>query len=295
MKYKLICIDLDGTLLNSNHEISAFNQQVISQVKDKGIIVAIVTGRSYQRTYRYAEQIGIESPLICFNGGMIVDIVTGDILHTSKIDRAYAKKVIGTMIEAGCPAFVSDATIGKPAVYVENLGSHPGVIKYQEGYGDAIATCEGLEDSLWFDPIQILTMGQIDKMKDCNKHEELLANEDVLWVQGADGNSTPYLILFAATARKSFGLQWLCNHYNIKQEQVLAFGDYLNDIDMLEWAGCGVAMGNALPEVKAIADYITEDSDHDGVGKILQRVFLQNSTEPGSCTENVFLAEENLS
>ena len=274
MKYKMVCIDLDGTLLNKNHIISDYNIAVLKKLKQLGVVIALVTGRRYKSAIRYAEKLELEAPLICFNGGMIANTKTKEIIHSSTLPKEYAKKVIKEWVKTGAPTFAYQTTFNDPDVYNQNKSDHPQIVGYFDYEKQAIKKHENLAEELEFNPLCIKTFGHESHVESCDNYREQFVDERVLWIKTKGPNKTSYLEIYPVASKKSFGLKWLSKHYNIPQEQVLAIGDNLNDIDMLEWAGCGVAMGNALPEVKAVADLTTDTCDNDGVGKILEKLFI---------------------
>ena len=274
MDYKLVCIDLDGTLLNSDHCISSYNAEVIKEVRKTGAVIAIVTGRRYKSSYKYATELELDVPLICYNGGMIVDQNTKKIIHKSTLSKDYAKQVIRAWAKTGAPTFAYAATFDDPDVYNQNSGDHPSIKRYFDYEQRAILSIDNLAEELSFNPLCVKTFGWDTDIEKCDLLKSELISDDIIWLKTKGPGNAAYLEVFPNTARKSFGLQWLCQHYDITQEQVLAIGDNLNDIDMLEWAGCGVAMGNALPEVKKVADFTTDEANNNGVGKILEKLML---------------------
>ncbi|QOR34472.1 HAD family phosphatase [Clostridium sp. 'deep sea'] len=274
MKYKMVCIDLDGTLLNKNHQISNYNLSILKKLKEKGVVISLVTGRRYKSALEFAQKIELEAPLICFNGGMIINTKTEQIIHSSTLPKDYAKRVIKEWVKTGAPTFAYETTLKDPDVYNQNDSDHHQIRGYFKHEKQAIKKHQDLAGKLHFEPLCIKTFGYEAHIESCDSLREQFIDDRVLWLKTKDPNNTYYLEIYPIAAKKSFGLKWLSEHYNIAQEQIIAIGDNLNDLDMLEWAGCGVAMGNALPEVKEVANLITDTCDNDGVGKILEQLFL---------------------
>jgi len=247
---------------------------VIQEIRNLGVVVAIVTGRRYKSAIDYAEELELDVPLICFNGGMIVDTKRQEIIHQATLPLDYAKRVIKAWVTTGAPTFAYRGTFAKPDVFNQNSSDHPRIKGYFDYEKDAIFTVEDLASTIDFNPLCIKTFGWEKHVASCHKLQLELHHEQASCLRTKGPSETDYLEVYPVAARKSYGLIWLSKHFAIPQEQVLAIGDNLNDLDMLEWAGCGVAMGNALPEVKKAADCLTDACEDDGVGRILEKLLL---------------------
>ena len=277
MKYKLICIDLDGTMLDNNHRISLYNQNVIHRLHDAGYIVAVVTGRRFKSALPYTKQLAIDAPIICFNGGMIVDLEHHRILHTTSISRDYVQQVLKRWLPTGAPIFAYKATLDNPDVLHQNRSDHPAIVKYlaSQYASGALREVDSLEVAIDFDPLCMKTFGWERDVLLCEGATDLSDSAEVQYLKSKDyDGSCHYYELYPTAAKKKHGLIWLCDYYGFKQQEVLAIGDNYNDLDMIEWAGLGIAMGNAVPELKALADRVTETNNEDGVGRILEQVLL---------------------
>lgn len=272
MTYKLICIDIDGTLLNRNHQISNCTKRAIRAAMNRGYIVTLVTGRRYLSTVDYARELDLDLPLICYNGGAILHSRSGQLLHAASIPRDFAHKIVRAWTGVSVPVFVYRYSMAPPDVYHQNDSDHPRVKTNLAAEGPNVATVENLLQAVTWDPLRIMTYGYKEATEQCYHQFQDLYRQEKSQVYFTADQDTRYLEVLPHEATKANGLRWLCEYYKLSPNQVVAFGDNYNDLDMLEWAGLGVAMGNAVPEAKAVADLVTADRDKDGVAQVLERL-----------------------
>lgn len=268
MQYKLICIDIDGTLINSRHEIGMRTKGAIQLAREKGYIVTLVTGRRYLATVGYARQLGLNLPIICFNGGLIVDSETGRPFHMECIPLDYARKVFAAWSRLQVPVFAYRHSLHPPDVYSENPGIHSQNYLAREGAN--IKQVPSVEAIFQWDPLRILTTNDAYWTERCYHENEEIYRAGALRTFLTYYEGVANLEIYPEQATKANGLRWLSKHFQVSREQIIAFGDHINDLDMLEWAGLGVAMGNAVPEAKAAADLVTADRDEDGIALVLE-------------------------
>lgn len=272
MPYKLICIDIDGTLIDSNYQICDYNRKMIQRANDAGLVVALVTGRRYYSTVPYAHELGLNVPLVCFNGGLIVDYKTKKILHQVTLERDYASHVMTMWGETEAPIFVYQPSLQTPNIYHQNRSSHPRIKGYLEFESERIISVQDIAQAVEFPPLCVKTFGFFKHIDACFKTYDNMQHQGARWLKTQDVDGTHFLEVYPEAAQKANGLKWLSSYCGIQQDEIIAIGDNLNDIDMLEWAGLGIAMGNAHPQVKAVADEVTDDHNRSGVGKALAKV-----------------------
>jgi hypothetical protein len=272
MRYKLIAIDLDGTLLDKRENISELNKTVLKKVRSKGVKLAIVTGRRYHSMLKIANQLEVDSPYVCFNGGLIVDYEKNEIIKNVTLDKDFATEAFDIIADSDIPIFSYKGTLDKTNVYFKNESNHPRVKMYLEQEGEQLFRVDN-GNQVGFLPMCIKTFGyeeEVDKAYSLVK-DIVPKNVQVLRTVGVNG--THYLEFFPKKANKVFGLEYLSQFYNIPQNDIIAIGDNLNDKEMIQWAGLGVAVGNAHPDIKKVACMITENAEDSGVGKALIEIF----------------------
>lgn len=240
---KLIALDMDGTLLNDNHEVPEPNRQAIKEAKKQGMEVVLCTGRSLMACEDYAKELELDSYLVTGNGSEIWN-KDGELL-----DRTMMKSdLIEMMIE-----LKNKHSIHHWAASVNRV--------WKNDMPEDIPNHEWLK--FGFD------------IKDDEVREtvfDLLSNHQELEVSNS---SLTNIEINAAGVNKAVALTKLCEELNCHMGNVLAVGDSLNDIAMIKEAGYGVAMGNAQPDVKESADWVTAENNEAGVAKAIQKFALR--------------------
>ena len=270
-KYKLVAIDMDGTLLSQDGGISAANKAAIRAATERGVKVVICSGRSYRSLRMFAESIGTRAPgnyVIAFNGGMILDTGTDEVIFEKRMDRALAMEIV----EAAEPFAPAASTI----VYRDM--NHI-IVRPDNPYMTAYVTAT-LVTPIFTDDINSLITDDVQKVMLGGYWESLQAPAEALTAQFAGRCNLEFSgdYLFECneiTTSKGNGIAQLCNRIGISTDEVIAIGDQFNDYSMIETAGLGVCMQNGADGVKAIADYVTtNDHDHSGVAEVIQKFIL---------------------
>ncbi|RKD29092.1 Cof-type HAD-IIB family hydrolase [Thermohalobacter berrensis] len=271
MAYKLIAVDMDGTLLNSNKEVSSKNKNALKVATEKGIQVVITTGRIFTSARYYAKLLGLITPIISNNGAYICEYHRNNVLYENPIRNYELKEVIKDIEEEGMyyhfygndTFYTKELDYTSKELYEWNKEQKP---------GDKI-NIEVLENPLNFieekDP-DIYKLVVIDENQDKLKYirQKLSINDNIEIVSSWSNN----VEVMNKGVSKGSALKELCKIFNIKREEVIAIGDHQNDLSMIEFAGTGIAMGNAEDEIKKKAKYITDTNDNDGVAKALKEL-----------------------
>ncbi|WP_424766400.1 Cof-type HAD-IIB family hydrolase [Paenibacillus sp. sgz302251] len=247
-EYKLIALDMDGTLLNDMSEISSENAEWIHKALAAGIIVSFSTGRGFRSALPYAEQLNLETPMITVNGSEIWH--RPHVLHKrTHLSSAYVKRLHELAQAHGEPWFWAYTT--------DDIFNKEKWISPEDDY----------ESHHW------LKFGFYTE--DDSIREQILA-EVQSWNALEITNSSPWnLELNPLGVSKASALHELCGLLNIEMSQVIAVGDSLNDIAAIREAGLGVAMGNAQDAVKEAADFITLTNNEHGVAEVIKRYVLK--------------------
>lgn len=262
--YKLIALDLDGTLLNSKRLISEKNKQAILKSKAAGINIVLASGRIYKSVLKYIKELGIEGLHITMQGSVIYDFKSGEFLNEINIDRASYNTIIDELKRINLPFCVYT----KNLVYTENAASELEPILSTEIFDikfvNDLYTVEN--------PVKILTIASDRKWDGILKAGNF---KDVKVMR--TGND--YIEIISSKTGKEKGLQYIAESLGIKQSEIIAFGDNENDIGMIKYAGMGVAMGNAEEDIKSISNIIAPDHDLDGVAQIIESVVLNTGMQ----------------
>ncbi len=268
MDKHLIIIDLDGTLLNSQSKISTKNKDVIKKLSKKGHMIVLATGRPFHAAIDYYNELELDTPVITDNGGNIREPKNPDF----------------QIVTDGIPVKISHQLFNFSKPHLESAFYSFGDHIYAYQYLNRLhAIFMGSQNAKIihadFDELHHTPTGMIYLVSYAFKQqfESYLTNElgnDVqfrLW--GEDFKHSIYEISKKNSSKLS-AIKWVYNHFQIKEENVIAFGDGLNDVEMIGGVHLGLAMPNGVAEVKAVAKAILpHDNDHSGVGKFLEKHF----------------------
>lgn len=276
MGYKMVCIDMDGTLLSSRKKISDENKNAIKKVYDKGVEVVVTTGRIYNNAEYYSNLLGVKSPVIAANGAIVKSKVDSRILYENPIkieecikliDLLYEMKLLfhfyttdGIFCNNVLTRIATKAYMTKQVGH-ESLKINYHVIKSKEKWKEFF---KENNNKITKCIIFSISPEQIVKCK-----ERLKALEGIVYF-GAGKRS---IEVNNRGVSKGNAVRALAQKYGIKREEIICIGDNENDLSMIEYAGVGIAMGNAIDSVKEIADYITSSNDDNGVAKALGKFF----------------------
>ncbi|WP_125702553.1 Cof-type HAD-IIB family hydrolase [Lacticaseibacillus daqingensis] len=263
MKQKMIALDLDGTTLNAHGELSATTVAVLQAATAAGHLVVITTGRPDGISEPFYDQLGLTSPLINFNGALIhkphqawaheravtIEVPTALALRDLRQDFA-----IRVMVAEGKQMLLADhGYTGVP--FLPDMPA-PTTLFDEIGLVRAPISVTMFIDEPTLAPLSAAIQAQ---------YPQLVGKTWGAW----SGEHTA-LEVTAGNASKSRGLAYVAGAYGIAQEDIIAFGDDMNDLDMLQYAGVGVAMANARPQILAVADAVTPTTnDNDGVANYL--------------------------
>jgi len=264
MKYKLVAIDMDGTLLNSERMISEKNIQAIRTAVEKGIIVAICTGRPIKGIEPYIEALGLDIPYMAYNGALIVMGKSGEIIFDQRLTPDDARDVFswGKKFDTAIVAWITKGL--EEALYTSAFNAD---IEVYRQYSS-------VEPSLIQDEEALIQSG-IVKILFCDSRDRIVQMEKTLKEKSnlkVDfyTSQPEYLEFMDKRASKAAAMGILGERFRIKREEMVAIGDNFNDVPMIKYAGLGVAMGNAPDELKAIAGYVTLSNDDDGVAQVIE-------------------------
>ncbi|SFD02664.1 sugar-phosphatase [Clostridium uliginosum] len=266
--YKLIALDMDGTLLTSDKKISEKNKKAIKAAEEKGVKVVLTSGRPSDGLTRYLKELDLlkeEDYVLSFNGGVAQNAKSGKVISKIAIKGSDLKYLSKIANECGINIHAFSSTKGlitpKTNKYTD-YEAEMNEINVNIADFNSIDDDEDIIKVMMIDPEPILEEA-IKKLP-----KEVYEKYTVL-------RSAPYFLEFMnKEVDKGLGLKKLAETLGIKQEEVIAMGDAGNDLSMVEYAGLGVAMGNAFPEVKEIANFITKSNDEDGVAYAIEKFVL---------------------
>ncbi len=283
---RLIALDLDGTLLNSRGELSARNRRAIDEARRRGVRIALVTGRRFRDARPLALELGLDVPVIAHNGALTKHARTLDTVAALLLPHAAAREVVRLGRAHGADALVSDDHRGAGLLVYDHISEgNASLAKYvawsRRIVGDEVAESvrqvASLEEYLDHDPVHISFYGSCASMKRLSEVllEELGRAVKSLLTLYAKSDFA-LLDVLHPLASKGAGLAAVAAEQSLTREEVLAVGDNLNDVEMLEYAGTGVVMGNAEASLLARGSFhLTASNDEDGVAEAIERFVLK--------------------
>ncbi len=270
MSIKLVALDLDGTLLNSEKEIEASSLERIRQLTGQGVHVVIATGRMYSSAVRYARELGQVLPLTCLNGTMIKDVATAETLYHNPLCPELARTVVGRVDRLPVCTFLYDDDRLVLKAVPEALE------EYFERTYVRYEVADDLVGRVTDKISQVMLAGDDDLIREAYRQlrEENGQRLQFFFYPSKMLSSFAYLEIKNPGDSKGFGLRWLREMLGITRQEVMAVGDYDNDVSLFEESGLRVAMQNATDDLKSRADYITvRTNDEGGVVEALDHAF----------------------
>ncbi|MGB3368521.1 MAG: Cof-type HAD-IIB family hydrolase [Acidaminobacteraceae bacterium] len=263
MNYKMIYSDLDGTLLNSKKEISNDNKEIITKLGDVGIIFGIATGRIYPAAKIYAKELNLNSPIICCNGALVVDPRNDHAVISNAINNSKVKEIVNIIkkYDVYFHFYTIDTIYAERSEYIIEYFKELSKGKAEDEKVKTVINSSVTD--LITEDMQIFKVGVfVDDSKKSNEMiEELQQIEDI----SAYKSLGHIFDIVAEGVDKGRALEQLGELLNVKREEIMVFGDNENDINMIKYAGMGIAMENSKDDVKAVSNYIAKTNDEDGV------------------------------
>ena len=266
MSYKLIAMDLDGTLNNDQKIITERTIEALMAAQRAGIRLALASARPSPGLFKERDILRLQDHngiLMSYNGGRIVDAATGNVLFETSMDLQETKDVLRKLESLPVTPILDDGV----QFYVADKNGYK--VDYECRNNHMTCTEVGnLADFLSFAPIKILMSVQPEELAQVQKEIAAFLPDSLTVVQTA----AFYLEVIPKVINKGQGIRDICKVLNISTAEVISFGDAANDIPMLVEAGMGVAMGNASQAVKDAANMVTLSNNEDGIAAALEKL-----------------------
>lgn len=264
MNIKLFATDLDGTLLNSKGEVTEKNKQAFKEMAEAGVIPTISTGRMYDASRRYAQQLEMDVPIITYNGALIKSVL-GKVYFEGFINP----DVVKSFYEFCRKHNYYYQTYQNDKLYFEVYTDKSKA--YEKSIGvDGFTVGEKVNELLTGIPKILIITDNNEQSDAVAKH----INEVFAGKAHAAKSQPTYVEIMAPGINKASGLKQLAKTLGIDMQNVMAIGDANNDVPMLKEAGFSAVMGSAKDDVKACGDVVVSDSDHDGVAEAIYKYVL---------------------
>jgi Cof subfamily protein (haloacid dehalogenase superfamily) len=276
MSIRLIAMDIDGTLLDNRHELPDANRDAIVEAQSRGIEIVLVTGRRFDFARPIAERIPCEVALI-INNGALIKSKSGDTYLRHLLRRSIARKVLAATIEFRSGAAVVFDRPRDGQVIFERIDWNDGVSGgYYQRNREFISECVPLENCLTEDPIQVMFVGPVARMRAALGIVKKLPCSPQFGLAHTEYEQRDLSILdvIASGSSKGAALAEWARRRGIAREQIMALGDNWNDRDMLEFAGFPVVMANSVAELKSLGWPVTLSNDECGVAAAIRKYVL---------------------
>ncbi len=265
MTYRLIALDLDGTLIAHDLRISPRARRAIRRAMDKGITVILASGRAFPSMLPYVQELGISAPVICYQGCQIVLPETRQVIYQATLPLP----VTQTLLEYAQSRDLDITVYVDDHIYLREF-RHPEEF-YRRWFGLPCILVKDLVAGVRQEPTKVIITG-------AGPENDRLMPE----LQRRFGSSinvirshTLFIEGMPLGVSKGAALERVAADLGIPQEQTMAIGDWGNDVEMVAWAGLGVAMGNATEGVKAVASYVAPSVEEDGVAVAIETFCLK--------------------
>lgn len=267
--YRFVALDIDGTLINKEGEVPEKTRKAIEQLQKRGIIVTLATGRIWPSVICLVKSLQLRAPVILHNGALIRE-VGGKILYQNPLPAPLLQKIISLLEGWALDYLLCSLYEEEEQLFYPREPKHTWARSFLESYQEHSFLLEDF--SLTGHTIlRILVFGPRGGGEGLIKQLE----EEELRILSFDGpRDSMYLEIFTAGCSKALGLEFLMKELHIQRDQLLVMGDNMNDLEMIQLAGCGVAMGTSPQILQDVADYVTLSAEEGGVGEALEQLIL---------------------
>jgi Cof subfamily protein (haloacid dehalogenase superfamily) len=268
---KLLVLDIDGTIAGLSNDIRESVKQAILAAESRGVKVAIATGRMYRSALRFHRDIGSTLPLICYQGAWIQDPATQKRLRHLPLSKQTALQLLDSLEEPHLRSLLSIHFYIDDQLYVPEITEATRI--YAQRSGIEPIALKDLRGDLPGEPTKVLALCQNPGVLD-----GLLSSMRLRYTPAELYLTRSVATYFEAThplANKGDAVKYLAEEFlGLQAANVMAIGDNFNDVEMIAYAGVGVAMGNAPDGVKATANWVAPDVEEDGVAAAIEQFVL---------------------
>lgn len=276
MIYRLLALDVDGTVAGKDRRVTSVVRAAVAAAQARGVHITLATGREFRSALRFARDLGLSAPLICSQGAVIKHCVTLDVLHHVPLSGTLAAEAITMLHDTGVCVI---ANIDDKLYIVED---GPGFASFTRRWGTpdpahvvvapnlAVITRQTPPTKVIFFGDPPIVDRELARMIDHFGEALAFVRSDVTVGE-----------MIAPGLSKGIALATVADTLGVERDQVIAIGDEENDVPMLQWAGLGLAMGNAPDSVKRMAHAVIPSVDEDGVAWAIDRYIL-SATSPAA-------------
>ncbi|MDI3472477.1 MAG: hypothetical protein PWQ20_1304 [Thermotogaceae bacterium] len=269
MKYRLIAIDLDGTLLNDKKQISDTNEKAIEDALNAGYKVTICTGRAFQSAKDYLSKIPEDIPVILQNGALIVKNHGKDVLIQKVLPKELALEILNELTDKfDLLLFKSFSKV--PDIFFEDLSLKNPFSPYFQNNLWRMKKVESLKDIVDDEVVEITVMGEKSEVEKVLNSKEVFKKTSKI-ISGVLDNWV-FCELFNVEVAKEKAIEFLANYYDLELSDIVFIGDNYNDLEVMKKVGLSIAMANAPDDVKKHAKLVVPSNEENGVAVALRKI-----------------------
>jgi 5-amino-6-(5-phospho-D-ribitylamino)uracil phosphatase len=277
MSIRLIAVDLDGTLLNSKLEISQANRQALAAASERGIRIAVTTGRRFHSARPLLDSLPFPVTMVTSNGAM-VRTLSGEVLHRNFLPKKTAIQILEASVDYRAYAVAIFDEVARGQVMMQQNASLNGPLRwYLKTAREYLLQVPDLAAELPGDPIQVMFGGAPAFMEPLEfqlRSSPAGRHVHLTWTKYYE-RDVSLLDVMNLGCSKASGLEWLLAQEGFDPREVMAIGDNYNDLEMLQMAGFPVIMGNCSPGLKSNGWHTTDSNDEDGVARAIHKYVLK--------------------
>jgi Cof subfamily protein (haloacid dehalogenase superfamily) len=276
-RYDLLAVDLDGTLLNSQHALPQANRAALHRAHEAGVRIVLCTGRAFTETRPVLAELGLDlDAAVTVFGALVTDIRSGRTLHRTALPQDVGRAATAWFRAAGYPVlWLTDPDLcGADGYMLSGPRRHPAVDRWLQRSPCVIANVDELPSDCAA-PVRLSIIDDSAVLEDLSTRFQLAFDGQLTHnVLHAPPYSLSLIEAFAPQVNKWYGITQLCRMWQIDPRRTVAVGDDVNDLAMISQAGLGVAMANARPVVHAAARVVTASNDDCGVARLVDEHVL---------------------
>ena len=279
MRYRLLALDLDGTILDPYGALTDGVKRAIAAARESELRVVLCTGRRFRTALPLAQELGLTGPIVVNNGVLLKDIGSGQTLEHRYLPAAVKPEVLSLVREAGAPLLYVDDRGDGIDIFTEcEESAHPYQREYlSEAAGDNLRIVDDVGSVPRNDIIMVSTMGDTDTLKALHERTRQILGDRVTNHKIANKNFQGEILEFLAPGVSKWrALERVASAEGIRRHEIAAVGDDTNDVAMIRNAGLGIAMGNAVRAAKSASDLVVRSNAEGGVIEAIERVILKS-------------------
>lgn len=270
MNYRLLVVDIDGTLLGGSREISAGDREALAKARALGVEVSLSTGRVPRACADIIDQLSLDGYHIFADGASVSNPAGVDEIYVQSLDWEVVKEMVGVAHRHEIPLELYSAT----DYFAEQETWSTEIHRHFFGISPTVVDLARLDERERIIKVGVVTTsaGEVARAEGFCRH--FGGRLHFSWARTPAYPGVDFINILAPEVSKGKALEALTSHLRIPMDEVIAIGDGTNDISLLSTAGLAVAMANALDDVKAVADHVTLDVDHSGVAAAIKKFLL---------------------